>query len=153
MGTEFQFYKMEVYGGDGCECTLPLNHILKIAQMTMLCVCPCVLSRFSRVQLCDPMDCSPPDSSVHGILQARILGWVAVPASRGSSNPGIKSASPAAPALRVDSTPLSHKGSPMLYMLYHNYKKQTKQNSTPHKRKNNLKGETWQIPTLPSDRS
>ena len=35
--------------------------------------------------LCDPMDCSPPGSSVHGILQARILECVAMPASRGSS--------------------------------------------------------------------
>ena len=32
-----------------------------------------------------PMDCSPPDSSVHGVLQARILEWVAMPSSRGSS--------------------------------------------------------------------
>jgi len=31
------------------------------------------------------MDCSPPDSSVYGILQARILEWVAMPSSRGSS--------------------------------------------------------------------
>ena len=37
--------------------------------------------------LCDPMDYSPPDSSVHGILQARILEWVATPSSRGSSWP------------------------------------------------------------------
>ena len=37
--------------------------------------------------LCDPVDCSPPGSSVHGILQARILEWVAVPFSRGSSQP------------------------------------------------------------------
>ena len=35
--------------------------------------------------LCDPTDCSPPGFSVHGILQARILGWVAIPFSRGSS--------------------------------------------------------------------
>ena len=35
--------------------------------------------------LCDPTDCSPPGSSVHGILQARILEWVAMPSSRGSS--------------------------------------------------------------------
>ena len=35
--------------------------------------------------LCDPMDCSPPDSSVHGISQARILEWVATSFSRGSS--------------------------------------------------------------------
>ena len=37
--------------------------------------------------LCDPVDCSLPDSSVHGILQARILEWVAMPSSRGSSWP------------------------------------------------------------------
>ena len=37
--------------------------------------------------LCDPTDYSPPGSSVHGILQARILKWVAVPFSRGSSQP------------------------------------------------------------------
>ena len=41
----------------------------------------------SRVWLCDPMDCSPPDSSVYGILQARILEWVAISFSRGSSQP------------------------------------------------------------------
>ena len=35
--------------------------------------------------LCDPMYCSPPGSSVHGILQARILEWVAIFSSRGSS--------------------------------------------------------------------
>ena len=37
--------------------------------------------------LCDPMDCSPPGSSFHDILQARILEWVAIPFSRGSSQP------------------------------------------------------------------
>ena len=37
--------------------------------------------------LCDPMDCSPPGSSVHRILQARTLEWVAIPFSRGSSRP------------------------------------------------------------------
>ena len=37
--------------------------------------------------LCDPMDCSPPDSSVHGISQAKILEWVTISCSRGSSGP------------------------------------------------------------------
>ena len=37
--------------------------------------------------LFDPMDCSPPGSSIHGIFQARILEWVAIPFSRGSSQP------------------------------------------------------------------
>ena len=47
----------------------------------------CVCVRCSVVydsQLCDPVDCSPPGSSVHGILQARILEWVAISFSRGS---------------------------------------------------------------------
>ena len=38
-----------------------------------------VLAAQSSPSLCNPMDCSPPDSFVHGILQARILGWVAIP--------------------------------------------------------------------------
>ena len=37
--------------------------------------------------LCDPMDCNPPGSTVHGILQARILDWLAIFSSRGSSWP------------------------------------------------------------------
>jgi len=37
--------------------------------------------------LCDPMDCSPPGSSVHGISQSWILEWVAISSSRGSSRP------------------------------------------------------------------
>ena len=41
----------------------------------------------SRAWLCDPMDCSPPGSSVHGILQARILEWVAMPSFRAYSQP------------------------------------------------------------------
>ena len=65
-------------------------------------------------QLCqtlwDPMDCSPPDSSVHGILQARKLDWVAMPSSRGifptqGSNPGL-------PHCRQIIYCLSHGGKP-----------------------------------------
>ena len=48
---------------------------------------------------CDPMDCSLPDSSVHGISQARILEGVAISFSRGSSNSGIE---PRPPELQVD---------------------------------------------------
>ena len=48
-------------------------------------------SAYKFIQLCsipcDPMDCSPPGSSVHWILQARILEWVAMPSSRGSFQP------------------------------------------------------------------
>ena len=46
------------------------------------------VNSLSRVQLlCDPIDCSPPGSSVHGILQARTLEWVAISFSRVSSQP------------------------------------------------------------------
>ena len=51
-----------------------------------MCVCVCALSRLV-LTLCDPMDRSLLGSSVHGILWARILEWVAVPSSRGSSQP------------------------------------------------------------------
>ena len=46
-----------------------------------------VLVAQSYPSLCDPLDCSPPGSSVLGILQARILEWVAIPFTRGSSQP------------------------------------------------------------------
>ena len=47
----------------------------------------CVAECFSHVRLCNTMDCSPPGSSVQGILQARILEWVAISFSRESSWP------------------------------------------------------------------
>ena len=47
----------------------------------------CSLVAQSCLTLCDPMDCSPPGCFVHGILQARILEWVAMPSCRGSSWP------------------------------------------------------------------
>ena len=44
----------------------------------------CLLSHFS-LTLCNPMNCNPPGFSIHGVLQARVLEWVAIPFSRGSS--------------------------------------------------------------------
>ena len=58
-------------------------------------LCACMLSHFSRVCLCDPMDCSLPGFSVQGVLQVRVFEWVAFPSSRGSSNPGMEPTSPA----------------------------------------------------------
>ena len=49
-----------------------------------------------------PWTCSPPGSSVHGILQARILEWVVISFSRDLPNPGIE---PRSPALQADSLP------------------------------------------------
>ena len=51
-------------------------------------LCACAKSLQSFLTLCDPIDWSPLDSSVHGILQAKILEWVTVTFSRGSSQPG-----------------------------------------------------------------
>ena len=45
--------------------------------------------------LCNPMNHSPPGSSVHGILQARILEWIAISFSRDLPDPGVKPTSPA----------------------------------------------------------
>ena len=58
------------------------------------------------------MDCSLPDSSVHRILQARILEWVAMPYPGDLPDPGIEPESPASPALQADSLLLSHWWSP-----------------------------------------
>ena len=63
-----------------------------------------VLSCFNHVQLCNPTDCSPSGFSVHGVLQARTLGWIAMPSSRGSSRP-------------TDRTQISYIGRWILYHL------------------------------------
>ena len=55
----------------------------------------CFMSFQSCLTLCDPVDCSPAGSSVHGILQARILEWVVISPSRDLPGPGIKPAPPA----------------------------------------------------------
>ena len=51
--------------------------------------------------------CGPMDYTVHGLLQARILEWVAIPFSRGSPNPGIK---PTSPTLQADPLPAELQG-------------------------------------------
>ena len=67
----------------------------------LLCVCLCAKSLQSWPTLCDSTNCSLLGSSIHGILQARILEWIAMPFSKGS-------AWPRAPSLQADSLPLSH---------------------------------------------
>ena len=62
--------------------------------------------------LCSPLvDYSPPGSSVHGILQARILEWVAIPSPEALPSPGIEHGSP---ALQADSLPSEAPGAPLL---------------------------------------
>ena len=64
--------------------------------------------------LCDPVDCSPPGSSVHGIFQARMLEWVAMPSSRGSSRPRDRTHVSYVLLWQVGSLPLMPPGKPSL---------------------------------------
>ena len=73
-----------------------------------LCAVLCLVAQ-SCPALCDHMDCSPAALLSVGILQARILEWVVMPASQGSSQPGIE---PRSPALQVDSLPSETPGKP-----------------------------------------
>ena len=87
------FSYTQVCGGSVCVC---------VCVFVCVCVCVhasmcdassvqsilCMLTHFSRLRLfCNPMDCSPPGSSVHGIFSVRILERVAMLSSRGSSEP------------------------------------------------------------------
>ena len=67
--------------------------------------------------LCDTMNHSSPGSCVHGILQARILEWLAMPSSRDLLDPGIEPVFPATPELQADSLLLGHLRSPLYYIL------------------------------------
>ena len=74
--------------------------------------CYCCLVAKSCPTFCDPMDCSPPGASVHGISQVRILEWVIIFFSGDLPDPGIKPMSPTSPARQADSLLLSHQRSP-----------------------------------------
>ena len=71
--------------------------------------------------LCDPMDCSPPGSSVHGIPQARKLEWVAMPFSWDLFDPRIEPMSPMSPALQADPYLWSQQGRPYICIYVYVY--------------------------------
>ena len=85
-------------------------HILHVCSVTQLCLI-----------ICNLMDCSPLGSSVHGIFQARMLEWVDILFSRGSSGPrdlpdrGVEPASLVSPAF----IPLCQTGSPIYILQSH----------------------------------
>ena len=95
-----------------------LNFSLSMAAFMIIsycrvCVCVCVYYTYVCVlvaqscsTLCDSMDCSPSSSSVHGILQARILEWESIPSSRASSRPRDRT--------QTDSLPSEPPGKPNL---------------------------------------
>ena len=86
----------------------PLSHFQAIPRLLLKFLVDinnkgvCVKLAQSRPTLCDPMGCSLPRSSVRGILQARILEWVAFPSPGDLPNPGIE---PRSPALQADALP------------------------------------------------
>ena len=78
-------------------------------------------TRLLCLTLRDSMDCSPPGPSIHGIFQVRILEWVVISCSRGSSwprDPGTEPTSLVSPALAGDFLPLCHLESPHLQLIY-----------------------------------
>ena len=80
--------------------------------MTVAFISWCVCAKLLQLcpTLCDPTGCCPPGSSVHGILQARILEWVTMPSSRGSSQPRDWTESLMSAALVDASLPLTPPG-------------------------------------------
>ena len=76
-------------------------------------VCSDVISCLLMSDSCNPMDCSPPGCLSMGILQARILEWVAMPLYRGPSQPGTE---PMSPAFQADSLPSEPPGKTLWFV-------------------------------------
>ena len=96
--------------------------IVSISVSVCVCVCVCVRAR-ARTQWCQTL-CNP--MNYNGIFQARILEWITISYSRGSSNPGIKLASLVSPALAGGFWPLTPPGKCIVsillsYVIYHHH--------------------------------
>ena len=92
--SKFSWFVGYLAGVPGIACwngkpppSLTLELVSEPSLCVCVCVCVCVLVAQSCPTLCDPMDSSLPDFSVHRILQARILEWIAIPFSRRTSQP------------------------------------------------------------------
>ena len=71
---------------------------------------------------CDPMECSPPGSSVHGIFQARYWSGLPCPPPGGLPDPGIEPESLVSAALQADSLPTESLGKPVSHIETPNYR-------------------------------
>ena len=90
-----------------------------IKNETLILSIPCMCAQ-SYPTLCNPVGCSLPGSSVHGIFQQEYWSGLLCPSPGDLSNPGIEPVSPVSPALQVDSLLLSHLGSPVSSLAYYN---------------------------------
>ena len=104
--TSTELYSMYSFVSDFYHLIL-ISHLCWTSIFTSVCVC---LVTESCPTLCNPVDYSLPDSSLHWILRVRKLEWVACPPLGDLPNPGIE---PRSPTLQVDSL-LSHQGSPRI---------------------------------------
>ena len=95
------------------QCCVSFCSIAKWVSHTHTCVCVCVGVWVTRScpNLCDPMDCSLPGSSVHGVLQTRRMEWVSIPFTRESSWPRDQTLGGSF-AWQADSLPSEPQGSP-----------------------------------------
>ena len=99
----------------------PIEQTWYFCQKSTHSKCAVCLVTQSCPALYDPINCSPPGSSVHGILYAKILKWVATPSSRDLPNPGIE---PRSPALQADSLLSEPPGKPIFIltlMQFHSF--------------------------------
>ena len=104
---------------------IPLNEVpVIIPELLRSYVIPSSVSQSWPI-LCDAINCSPLDSSVLGIFQARILEWVAIPSPGDLPNPGIKPCLLCLLHWQADSLPLSHLGSPELFLTWQKQTSQT----------------------------
>ena len=85
------------------KCIFSYNIYLYMFSLYIFICCAQLIQ--SCLTICNPMDCSRPGSSVQGILQTKILEWVAMPSSRGSSQPEMEPESLKSPALAGGSLP------------------------------------------------
>ena len=96
-------------------------------QFTLLYNGLCAKSLQSCPILCNPMYCSPPGSSVHGIFQARILKWVAISFSRGFSHPRGWIYISFVSCIAGDSLPAEPSGKPIQWVGFHQWRQLTQE--------------------------
>ena len=98
-----------------------MTYSLSIMPFKSICACMHVKSLQSCPTLCDPMDGSPPGSSVHGIFQARGLEWVACPSPGNLPTQGSNSHLPVSPASQEDSLCTEPPGKPICVYTHYTH--------------------------------